>query len=197
VAFVAVLPVGVVLGLTVDSARERISAITFAATVAVMFGASGLYHRVNWSHTLRRWMRTLDHVGIFTLVAGTYTAFGLLVLDGVRRWVVLGIVWAGAAGAAVLNTAWPSAPRWMTGATAVALGWVGVLVAPELMTQLGVGGLTLVLAGGVAYTAGAVIFATRRPDPFPATFGYHEVFHVLVIAAVACHYTALAFFAVS
>ena len=125
------------------------------------------------------------------------TEFGLLVLEGAWKWVVLAIVWAGAACAVVLNIAWPSIPRWLSGVLAVAIGWVGVLVTPQLVTELGLGGLALVVAGGLAYTTGAVIFALGRPNPSPSTFGYHEVFHVLVIAAVACHYVAVAFFAVS
>ena len=195
--FVVALPLGVLLGLYADTAHERVAVISFAAAVAVMFGLSGLYHRGNWSHTPRRWLRALDHAGIFILIAGTYTAFGLLVLDGAWRWVVLGIVWGGAACAVVASLAQPAPPRWVTGAVALGLGWVGVLVAPQLVFELGVGGTALVVAGGLAYTAGAVIFATQRPNPFPATFGYHEIFHVLVITAVACHYTAVAFFAVS
>lgn len=195
-AFVVALPLGVLLALMADTAHERVGVIAFAAAVAVMFGVSGLYHRGNWPTRLRRWLRTLDHAGIFVLIAGTYTAFGLLVLDGTWKWVVLGIVWAGAACAVVLNVAWPAIPKWMSGVLAVALGWVGVVVAPQIVTQIGIGGLALVAAGGIAYTAGAVIFATGRPDPYPATFGYHEVFHVFVIAAVACHYAAVAFFVV-
>jgi len=195
-AFVAALPLGVVLGLYANTAHERVAVISFAAAVAVMFGLSGLYHRGNWSHTARRWLRALDHAGIFILIAGTYTAFGLLVLDGAWQWVVLGIVWGGAACAVVASLTRPAPPRWVTGALALALGWVGVVVAPQLVFELGVGGIALVVAGGLAYTAGAVIFATQRPNPFPTTFGYHEIFHVLVITAVACHYTAVAFFAV-
>jgi hemolysin III len=195
-AFVVALPLGVLLGLTAETARERVAVVVFAVSVAAMFGASGLYHRGNWSVELGRWMRALDHVGIFTLIAGTYTAVGLLVLDGASRWVVLAIVWAGAAGAALVNVAWPSTPRWLTGVLAVALGWVAVAVTPQLVAAIGFGGLALVAAGGIAYTAGAVIFATGKPDPRPATFGYHEVFHVFVIAAVACHYAAVAFFVV-
>jgi hemolysin III len=196
-AFVAALPLGVLLGLYADTARERVAVIVFAAAVAVMFGLSGLYHRGNWSLTPRRWLRALDHAGIFVLIAGTYTAFGLLVLDGVWRWIVLAIVWAGAACAIVASLALSAPPRWATGAVALALGWVGVVVAPQLVFELGAGGIALVVAGGLAYTAGAVVFATQKPNPFPATFGYHEIFHVLVIAAVACHYVALAFYAVS
>jgi hemolysin III len=196
-AFVAALPLGVLLGLYANTARERLAVTAFAVAVAVMFGLSSLYHRGDWSLTVRRWLRVLDHAGIFILIAGTYTAFGLLVLQGAWRWVVLGIVWGGAAFAVLVNVTWRSSPQWLTGVVAIALGWVGVLVTPQFAGEIGVGGMTLVVAGGLAYTAGAVIFAMRRPNPFPATFGYHEIFHVLVITAVACHYTALAFFAVS
>jgi hemolysin III len=196
-AFVAALPLGVLLGLYADSAHERAAVISFATAVVIMFGLSSLYHRGNWSLVPRRWLQALDHAGIFILIAGTYTAFGLLVLHGAWRWVVLGIVWGGAACAIVASLALPAPPRWVTGAVALGLGWVGVVVAPQLVFGLGVGGIALVVAGGLAYTAGAVIFATQRPNPFPATFGYHEIFHVLVITAVACHYTAVAFFAVS
>jgi hemolysin III len=195
-AFVVALPLGVLLALTADTARERTGVTTFAAGVAVMFGASALYHRGNWSDRLRRWMRVADHAGIFVLIAGTYTAFGLLVLDGAWRWAVLGVVWAGAACAVLLNVAWRSSPQWLTGVLAIGLGWVGAGVAPQLADGIGAGGVTLVVAGGLAYTTGAVIFAARRPNPYPATFGYHEIFHVLVITAVACHYAAVAFFAV-
>ena len=160
----------------------------------MMFGVSGLYHRGNWSHTPRRWLRTVDHAAIYALIAGTYTAFGLLVLDGAWRIVILAIIWSGAACGIALNVVWTAPPKWLSATLAVALGWIGIVVLPQSIDLVGVAGFTLLLAGGLAYTVGAVVFATRRPDPFPATFGYHEVFHVLVIAAVACHYTAVAFF---
>jgi hemolysin III len=196
-AFLVALPLGVLLGFYADTARERVAVISFAAAVAVMFGLSSLYHRGNWSLRPRRWLQSLDHAGIFILIAGTYTAFGLLVLEGAWKWVVLSIVWAGAACAIVTSLAHPAPPRWVIGALALAIGWLGVIVAPQLIFHLGVGGIALVVAGGLAYTAGAVIFATQKPNPFPATFGYHEIFHLLVIAAVSCHYVAVAFFVVS
>jgi hemolysin III len=139
-------------------------------------------------------LRRLDHVGIYGLIAGTYTAFGLLVLDGHWRNVVLTIVWSGALAAIVLKLAWLDGPKWLSAVIGVALGWVGVVVAPQLVGEIGLGGMSLVLAGGLAYTAGALVYAFRRPDPFPAVFGFHEVFHVLVIGAVACQYSAVAFF---
>ncbi len=196
IAFVLVLPLGVALGLSVHTSRERIAVIAFAASVAMMFGASGLYHRVDWTHARRRWMRTLDHTGIFLLIAGTYAAFGLLVLDGAWQLVVLAIVWTGTACAVLLNIVWTDVPKWLSATLGIALGWVAVVAVPQFAPRIGLGGLALVVAGGLAYTVGAIIFATRRPNPFPATFGYHEVFHVFVIAAVACHYAAVAFYVV-
>jgi hemolysin III len=194
IAFVCVLPLGVALVFDVHTLRGRIAALVFAISVATMFGASGLYHRVSWSRARRRWMRLLDHVGIYALIAGTYTPFGLLVLRGEWRLVVLAIVWTGVASAVVLRLVWVDAPKWLSAAIGLALGWVGVVVFPQLVARIGAGGSILVLAGGLAYTLGALVYALRRPNPFPATFGYHELFHAFVIAAVACHYVAVAFF---
>jgi hemolysin III len=106
---------------------------------------------------------------------------------------VLGIVWSGALVAALLKFVWLDAPTWLSSVIGVALGWIGVIIAPQLFDELGLGGSSLVLAGGLAYTAGAIVYALRRPDPYPAVFGFHEVFHVLVIAAVALQYSAVAF----
>ncbi len=194
IAFVLVLPLGAALSLEVHTSLGRIAAIVFAASVAAMFGASGLYHRVTWSEARRRWMRLLDHAGIYALIAGTYTPFGLLVLRGDWRLVVLGIVWSGAAAAVMLKFLWVKAPKWLSAVIGIALGWTGVVVFPQLLTRIGVGGSLLVLAGGLAYTAGALVYALRRPNPFPAVFGYHELFHAFVIVAVACQYAAVAFF---
>jgi hemolysin III len=194
VAFVIALPLGLALILEADTGRGRLSAIVFAATVATMFGASALYNVPNWREAPRRWLRRVDHAGIYGLIAGTYTAFGLLVLSGYWRWVVLSIVWAGALAAIVFKFAWVDAPKWISALIGVALGWVGVIVSPQLLHAIGVGALLLMLAGGLLYTLGALVYALRRPDPRPAVFGFHEVFHVLVIAAVACQYSAVAFF---
>lgn len=194
IAFFLVLPLGAALSFEVHTPRGRVSAIVFAASVAAMFGASGLYHRIAWSPPQRRWMRRLDHAGIYVLIAGSYTPFGLLVLRGDWRFVVLAIVWSGAAAAVALNFLWVEAPKWLSVLIAVALGWVGVVVFPQLPARIGVGASLLVLAGGLAYTAGAAIYALRRPDPIPAVFGYHELFHACVIVAVACQYAAVAFY---
>jgi hemolysin III len=194
VAFVIALPLGLALILEADTGRGRLSASVFAATVATMFGASALYNAPNWREAPRRWLRRVDHAGIYALIAGTYTAFGLLVLSGYWRWVVLSIVWAGALAAIAFKFAWVDAPKWISAVIGVTLGWVGVIVSPQLLHAIGVGALLLMLAGGLLYTLGALVYALRWPDPRPAVFGFHEVFHVLVIAAVACQYSAVAFF---
>jgi len=193
-AFVLALPLGLALVLEAETARGRLSAIVFAATVVAMFGASALYHSPNWSDTPKRWLRRLDHAGIYGLIAGTYTAFGLLALSGSWRWVVLSIVWAGALAAIVFKFAWLDAPMWISAVIGVGLGWIGIVVAPQLLGAIGVTASPPALAGGRLSTLGALVYALRRPDPRPAVFGFHEVFHVLVIAAVACQYAAVAFF---
>jgi hemolysin III len=193
-AFVAAIPLGLLLILAAENGLGLVAAIVFAASVVTMFGASALYHSVNWPDARRRWLRRIDHAGIYGLIAGTYTPFCLLVLDGAWRWVVLAIVWSGALAATGLKFVWLDAPKWLSAVFGITLGWVGVILVPQMLDEIGLGGVALVAVGGLAYTAGALVYAFRRPDPYPAVFGFHEVFHVLVIAAVACQYTAVAFF---
>jgi hemolysin III len=158
-----------------------------------MFGASALYHRPTWTPTARSWLARLDHAGIYLLIAGTYTPFGLLVFS--RGWAipVLSIVWTGAVAAILLKLFWVQAPKWLSAVLGIGLGWVAVVAFPELL-KLHVVALLLLLFGGVLYTAGALVYALKRPDPVPHVFGYHELFHVLVIAAVGCQYAVIAFF---
>jgi hemolysin III len=194
IAFFLTIPLGVALGLEVTTSAGRAAAIAFGTSVVTMFGASALYHTVDWPEARRRWMRRLDHAGIYALIAGSYTPVGLLVLSGSWRLVVLGIVWIGAAVAIALKFFWLDAPKWLSAVIGIGLGWVAVVVFPQILDRVGIAGSVLVLVGGLAYTAGAVVYALRRPDPLPAVFGYHEVFHALVIVAVACQYSAIAFF---
>jgi hemolysin III len=193
-AFFVSLVLGTLLVAFQDPPRHRVAAAVFAGTVAAMFGVSALYNRVTWSPRARRWMRRLDHTTIFLTVAGTYTPFGLLVLHGAWAAAVLAIVWGGVAIAIGLGVLWPEAPKWLAAAIGIGLGWVGVVALPKLLQGIGVGGTVLLAAGGLLYTAGAIVYAKRRPDPNPTVFGYHEVFHALVVAAVACQYTSVAFF---
>jgi hemolysin III len=192
--FFVSIPLGALLVAMQDSRREGVAAAVFAATVAAMFGVSGFYNWGLWSPRARRWMRRLDHTTIFLTVAGTYTPYGLLALQGAWRTVVLAIVWSGVAIAVAIGLLWPDAPKWLAPAIGIGLGWVGVVSLPQLVDRIGVGGTTLLVAGGVLYTAGAVVYALRKPDPDPLIFGYHELFHALVIAAVACQYCSVAFF---
>jgi hemolysin III len=133
---------------------------------------------------------------IFVLVAGTYTPFALLVLAPALGWAVLGVVWGGALAGVVISLLWIDAPRWLTAVLYVALGWVSIVMMPQLWDRAGVLAVALLATGGLLYTVGAVVYARRRPDPAPRVFGYHEVFHALVIAAAAVHFAAIAFFAV-
>ena len=188
------MPLGVALGLTTDGTAGRAAAITYAAAVAFMLGASGFYHRITWSSTWRLRMRRVDHTGIYAMIAGSYTPVGLLVLRDEWRWLVLGIVWSGAALATLLKLVWVAAPKWLAAVIAIALGWVGVFALPQIANRVSLTACLLLVGGGLAYTAGGLVYACRRPDPIPSLFGYHELFHALVLLAVGLQYASIAFF---
>jgi hemolysin III len=190
--FYAALGVGIPLALTAEGGKARLSAIVFASCVALCFGASALYHRPTWKPRTRSWLARLDHAGIYLLIAGTYTPFGLLVLS--RGWAipVLAVVWTGSALAIMLKLFRPSLPKRISAAIGLGLGWVAVIAFSQLL-KLPLPGLMLLLAGGLAYTVGGVIYARKRPNPIPGVLGYHEVFHILTLVAVACQYAAIAF----
>jgi hemolysin III len=193
-AFFVSLLLGVGLVVGAEQGRERVAAGVFAVSVSAMLGISALYHRVIWPPAPRRWIRRLDHAAIFLLIAGTYTPFALLALDGAWRVAVLTVVWSGALASIVLKVTWIDAPRWVAAVIAVSLGWVGIFAMPKIYERAGLMALILLAIGGVLYSAGAVIYARRRPDPAPEVFGYHEIFHLLVVAAAGCQYTAVALF---
>ena len=196
VGFSVSLVVGTLLIVGADGARQHVAAAVFAAAVAICFGSSALYHRITWTPELRLWMRRVDHAGVYLLIAGTYTPVCLLVLTGAWRWTVLAVVWAGSGAAAIFKFVWVAAPKWLAAAIGIALGWVAVAVLPQLASRLDPAGVALLGAGGLVYTAGAIIYARGRPDPVPAVFGYHELFHALTLIAVSCQYVAIAFFIV-
>jgi hemolysin III len=187
---------GTLLVVNADGTRASAAAAAFAGSVAAMLGASALYHRVTWSPRARPWMRRLDHAGIYLLIAGTYTPVGLLAVRGTMRDVILAVVWTGAAAAILLKFVWVGAPKWLSAVFGIALGWAGVAAMPQVAEHAGAAAVVLLAIGGVAYTAGAIVYARRRPDPVPAVFGYHELFHALTIVAVVCQYIAIAFFVV-
>jgi hemolysin III len=141
-------------------------------------------------------MRRADHAGIYLLIAGTYTPVGLLSMHGTLQRVVLGVVWSGAALAILTKLCWVRSPKWLSAVFGLALGWVGVLAFPQLERSAGPGAVAFLGAGGLAYSAGAIVYARRKPDPFPTVFGYHELFHALTLVALACQYVAIAFFVV-
>jgi hemolysin III len=194
-AFFVSLGSGALLVLLAATARATAAAAVYAASVSALFGVSALYHRVTWTIPARRRMRRLDHAMIFLLIAGTYTPVGLLVLAGRLATVVLAVVWGGAVAGIVLELVWTRAPRWLGGAVYLTLGWVAVVAMPQLFARLGLAGGLLLVAGGLSYSVGVAVYALRRPDPVPAVFGYHEVFHLLVIAGVAAHFLAISRYA--
>lgn len=170
--------------------RAAFASAVYGLALTAQFGVSALYHRPRWGTRARLLMRRLDHAAIFLLIAGTYTPVCLLLPGGAPT--LLAGVWAGAVAGMVLSVVWPLAPKWLMAILAIALGWAVVPVLPALRAAIGPAGLGLLLAGGIAYTLGAIVYASRRPDPFPRVFGYHEVFHAFVIVAAACHYAAVA-----
>ena len=170
-AFFVALALGSLLVSFAPGGRAQAAAAVFAAAVALMFGASALHHRIVWRECGYRWSRRIDHAGIFLLIAGTYTPFAVLVLDGAWSITILAVVWSGALAAILFKFLWVDAPKWLAATLAIALG-------------------------GALYSAGAVVYAKRKPDPRPQVFGYHEIFHVLVVAAVGLQYAVVAFWVV-
>lgn len=185
------LGLGLVLLVLAGTPRERTSVGVYAASLTALFTMSAVYHRGRWRPTAKAWLQRVDHSMIFVLIAGTYTPFCLLVLAGSTSWIVLAIVWGGALAGVITRLTWASAPRWFFVPLYLALGWVALIVAPALAAGASLATNLLLVAGGVLYSIGAIIFATQRPDPFPTVFGFHEVFHALTIAAAACHAAAI------
>ena len=195
-AFFVSLVLGAGLIVAAKTPKATLAVAIYAISLSALLGTSALYHRVDWKRpNVRRWMRRLDHSMIFFLIAGTYTPFALLVLDGPLADAILVVVWVGAIAGAVVETIWIDHPKWVAALIYVSLGSVAAVAFPQLWLDMGAAGTLLVAAGGILYTAGAVVYATQRPNPNPRVFGYHEIFHALVIAAAAAHFAAVAFFA--
>lgn len=190
-ALVAAVPAGVVLISTARSALAVAASAIYAASLVALYGASSAYHRLGRTVRSRKWLRQLDHASIYALIAGTYTPICLLVLTGPWRWSLLAGVWLAAAVGIVMKLARFDMSNRIGGALYIVMGWAALVAAPALVSRLPVGVLVLIAVGGVVYTLGAIVLATRWPNPSPRVFGYHEVWHVLVVAAGVCHYAAI------
>jgi len=192
-AFFISLACGAALILAASGGRARLAACIYAGAVSALLGTSALYHRVTWRPRARRWMRRLDHSMIFVLIAGTYTPVALLALKGSLSTTILIVLWAGALGGMIFKLLWIDAPKWVFAGVYVALGLVTAAVFGELPATIGWLGAIGLATGGALYVLGAVVYASGRPNPWPRVFGYHEVFHALVLAAAAVHYAVIAF----
>jgi hemolysin III len=190
-AFFVALAAGAALVAAARGAQATVAVAVYALSLCAMFGTSALYHRIDWPPRTRRWMRRLDHSMIFVLIAGTYTPFAAVVLGGDLGLTLLVVIWGGALAGVVLTLVWPEAPRRLVVGVCIALGWIAVGALPEVLERVGPAAVVLLGAGGLLYTVGAVVYAVRRPDPAPAVFGYHEIFHVFVIAAALAHFVAV------
>jgi hemolysin III len=189
-AFVAAVAGGFLV-FRASTPRARLGALVYGISLVALFAVSAIYHRKTWPEGLRAVWRRLDHSAIFLLIAGTYTPFSFL-LGSRTGWIFLGVVWAGALAGIVLSVAWVKAPKVLVATVCVLLGWAALPLLPALKAALGTGAVALLAAGGVVYSLGAAVYALRRPDPFPKVFGYHEIFHALVIAAAGCHFAVVA-----
>jgi hemolysin III len=195
-AFFTSLGLGGALVIAAQGTKATIAVAIYAASLSALFGVSALYHRITWRRpAVRQWMRRLDHTMIFFLIAGTVTPFALLVLEPPLATTLLIAVWAGALAGTVVELIWVHHPKWVAAIVYIAVGMIGAIGYPAIVAEAGIVAGILIAGGGALYATGAIIYATGRPDPNPAVFGYHEIFHVLVIAAAAAHFAAIALFA--
>lgn len=181
--------------ITLSPSGTRAVTSIYAGSVVALFTISATYHTVRWTPKIHRFWKSLDHCMIFVLIAATYTPIAATALPAALANRVLATVWVAAACGILLKVAWPDAPRALSVVLYVAMGWVALAVIGDLWRSVGTAGSTLLLAGGILHTVGGVVYARRRPDPWPRIFGFHEVFHAFVIAGVACHYVTIAIFA--
>ena len=191
-AFWCALAATIPLVALAPSGAARGAAVVYGAGMCILFAGSAAFHRWRCGPRLRSLLCRIDHSAIFVFIAASYTPVALLVLDGPTGWTLFGAAWAGALAGVALSLLWIVAPRVLFAATYVALGWIALMALPELVSRLPLTPMLLIAAGGVLYTIGAVVYATRRPNPWPRVFGFHEVFHALVIAAAAVQFVAMA-----
>jgi hemolysin III len=192
VCFFLAVPAAVGVVALATSGEARAAAVVYAVGLVALFGVSGSYHRGRWSDAKRRLMQRLDHGTIFVMIAGSYTPICLLAVQGWMSVTLLVVAWAGAVLGFALSFADSRITRVLRGTLYIVLGWASVIAGPQLVRHLSPAELALIAVGGLLFTVGAIFLATRWPDPFPRVFGYHEVWHVLVVAAVVCHFVAIA-----
>jgi len=189
--FPLVVAAGIVLVALAPDRAARISSAIFMVSAALLFGTSALYHRGTWSSRTNVLLKRFDHSNIFLIIAGSYTPFAALLLPPDRARTLLWIVWSGAIAGVLFRVFWVHAPRWLYTPVYIALGWVAVIYLPDFYRSGGAALLTLIIVGGGLYTAGAVIYGLKRPDPSPRWFGFHEIFHACTVAAFTVHYIAV------
>ena len=192
-AFVVAVPLFILVARFAPSAGARAAAIVYAVGVCTMLGTSAAFHRVDWTPAQHRLMGRFDHSAIFLAIAGTYTPVALICLDGPGRVLVAIAVWGGGLVGIALQWTPFEPPRWLLTLLYVTVGWAAFFVLPQLYDSIGVLGVGLLLAGGLSYTAGAIVYALRWPDPWPASFGFHEVFHAFVVLGAALQLSAIFF----
>ncbi|MQA05955.1 MAG: hemolysin III family protein [Streptosporangiales bacterium] len=188
-----VLAAGIVLTALAPSPLARLAAVVYALTSLLLFSVSAIYHRGTWTARVHALLRRLDHSNIYLIIAGTYTPIALLAMSGGPRIAVLTVVWTGAILGVVFRLFWLNAPRWLYTPLYVGLGWVAVFVFPQLLTGGGIAAFVLVLAGGLAYTVGGLVYALKRPRLSPRWFGFHEVFHACTVVGYTAQYIAVSF----
>ena len=191
VAFFAALAAAGLIVVLAPGGTAAVATAVYGAGLVALFGGSALFHRWRGPPRFKPLLRRLDHSMIFVFIAARYTPVALLVIDGTTAWLLLVGAWGGAAVGVAFSLGWIDAPRPLVAASYLALGWLGVMATPQLIVALGPAPLALLAAGGLLYSAGAVVYARQRPNPWPRTFGFHEVFHALVIAAAVSHYVAM------
>jgi hemolysin III len=192
-AFFVSLATGAALIVAASGGKARVAAAIYAGAVSALLGTSALYHRVTWRPRARRWMRRLDHSMIFVMIAGTYTPVALLALKGALANTILVVLWCGALGGVIFKLLWIDAPKWLFATVYTLLGLVTAAVFGELPASIGWLGVSGLAVGGLLYLVGAVVYASGRPNPWPKTFGYHEIFHALVVVAAGLQYAVIAF----
>jgi hemolysin III len=180
----------VVLVLLAPGTPERVAALVFGATAVLLFGTSAAYHRGRWSPRVSTLLKRWDHANIFLIIAGTYTPFAVMLLPSGQERTLLLVVWLGALAGVVFRIFWLTAPRWLYTVVYLALGWVAIFFLVPFWRSGGPLIVTLIAAGGLLYTAGAVVYGMKRPNPSPRWFGFHEVFHAFTVAAFSSHWAA-------